>query len=482
MKKKRISTKGKILTLCLITFGFLAILYGFAAFYFHSHFFFGTKINGMNCERMTVEEVKERMQENISSYTLTLIERNDQTEKISGTELDMRYVDDNGIESVMKSQKSLLWIVSLFKPTSTEVSANMTYDSSVVSTIVDGLDCVQPENMTDPQNAEITFADGAYSITPEVMGTKVLKNPLINEIINAVDTGKTELNLEEAGLYENPTIYSTDESLNTKLEYLNKLGLANITYDMGDNRIYTVDSTVLQEWIVPAEDGTYELDRDQVYEFVKQMAYDTDTFGLAHTFKTHSGQTIQLAKGGDYGWVIHKNKTTDALIEAIENQTVGTIEPIYQYEAKDRGINDIGGTYVEVCITEQKMWCYKDGELVVETNVVTGNHATGYDTPSGSVWAIDGKKKDAHFTTFDVDVTFWLPFNDGCGIHDASWRADGEYVASTYLTNGSHGCVNTPYAAAEKIFNTVDIGYPVVVYYSVDQPVGPQPTQQTSIG
>lgn len=480
--KKNISTKEKILIVCSITFLFFAILYSYAAFYFHSHFFFGTKINGMNCERMTVEEVKERMQDNISKYTLTLIERNNEAETITGTQLGMTYVDDNGIESVLNSQKELLWIVSLFDQTDTEVAANMTYDTSIVSTIVDSLNCTQSENMIEPQDADIVFSDGSYTIAPEVVGTSVLIDSLTEEIISAIDNGRSELNLEETGLYKNPSIFSTDESLLQKLEYLNKLGLANITYDMGDNRIYTVNNSVLENWIVRDNDGNYSLDRAQVYAFVKQMAYDTDTFGLAHTFKTHSGRTIQLASGGDYGWVINKDKTTDALIEAIENSTDGTLEPIYQYKAMDRGINDIGGTYVEVCISQQKMWCYKNGQLIVETNVITGNHSTGYDTPSGSVWAIDAKKKDAHFKTFDVDVTFWLPFNDGCGIHDASWRSSEEYVPSTYETNGSHGCVNTPYSAAEKIFNTVGIGYPVIVYYSEDQPVGPQPTQETSVG
>ena len=41
------------------------------------------------------------------------------------------------------------------------------------------------------------------------------------------------------------------------------------------------------------------------------------------------------------------------------------------------------------------MWCYKDGVVVVDTPVVTGNVSKGYDTPSGSVWAIDAKKHDA---------------------------------------------------------------------------------------
>ena len=126
------------------------------------------------------------------------------------------------------------------------------------------------------------------------------------------------------------------------------------------------------------------------------------------------------------------------------------------------------------------MWCYKDGQLVVETPVVTGNDSTGFQTPSGSVWAIDAKKADAQFKLFNVKVAFWLPFNGDCGIHDLASRT--EFGGDIYLTNGSHGCVNTPYDAAEKIFNTVEIGYPVIVYYSTDQVVGPEPTQEVTVG
>ena len=203
------------------------------------------------------------------------------------------------------------------------------------------------------------------------------------------------------------------------------------------------------------------------------------TFGLAHTFKTSLGATINLNAGGDYGWCIDKEETTQALLQAIEDETQGNLDPVYLYTANDRSANDIGNTYVEVCISQQKMWCYKDGVLVTETPVTTGNHATGYDTPAGSVWAVDAKKSDCDFKLYPSHVMFWLPFNGDVGIHDASWRT--EYGGDIYLTNGSHGCVNTPYTEAEKVFNAIEIGDPVIVYYSLDDVTGPQPTQKNSL-
>lgn len=42
--------------------------------------------------------------------------------------------------------------------------------------------------------------------------------------------------------------------------------------------------------------------------------------------------------------------------------------------------NGIGDTYAEVSIADRQIWIYKDGKLVVTTNVVTGKHSTGEDT------------------------------------------------------------------------------------------------------
>ena len=54
------------------------------------------------------------------------------------------------------------------------------------------------------------------------------------------------------------------------------------------------------------------------------------------------------------------------------------------------------------------------------------------------------------------------------GVHDADgWRSS--YGGTIYLTNGSHGCVNTPEAAAKTIYETVSIGTAVVVY-NLDDP------------
>ena len=118
---------------------------------------------------------------------------------------------------------------------------------------------------------------------------------------------------------------------------------------------------------------------------------------------------------------------------------------------------------MEIDLTNQHMWVYKDGELVEETDLVSGNVSKGYNTPVG-VYGITYKQRDATLNgaTYSSHVDYWMPFNGNVGMHDASWRSSfGEEI---YLRNGSHGCVNLPPKKAEVIYGYVEKGEPVIVY------------------
>lgn len=167
--------------------------------------------------------------------------------------------------------------------------------------------------------------------------------------------------------------------------------------------------------------------------------------------------------GGDYGWVIAPNDTTTKILDAIKSGESQTITPEYTYSAYRREKDEIGNTYVEISLSRQHMWFFKDGQLLVSTDIVTGNHNRGWDTHTG-VYAIMYKERDATLVGegYNSSVTYWMPFYANTGIHDATWRSS--FGGSIYMNNGSHGCINTPYDQAEKIFNNIEKGVPVVVY------------------
>lgn len=170
-------------------------------------------------------------------------------------------------------------------------------------------------------------------------------------------------------------------------------------------------------------------------------------------------------KGGNYGWQIDQETESQELLAHIEQGDTLAKEPAYTQRGNVWSTNyDIGDTYIEVDMGAQHMWFYKNGQLIVDTDVVTGNMSRGYGTPA-IVAAVKYKARNAVLRGADyaTPVKYWMPFYGNYGIHDASWRA--KFGGAIYQTNGSHGCVNTPPANMKILFEQAEKGTPVVLYY-----------------
>ena len=123
----------------------------------------------------------------------------------------------------------------------------------------------------------------------------------------------------------------------------------------------------------------------------------------------------------------------------------------------------MGNTYVEISIDRQHMWYYKNGKLIVETDVVTGNADGWHNTPKG-FHSIYSRARNTTLSGpgYSSFVEYWMAFCGGCGIHDASWRS--RFGGSIYKGDGSHGCVNTPIDKVRIIYNNTTTGTPVIIY------------------
>ena len=176
-----------------------------------------------------------------------------------------------------------------------------------------------------------------------------------------------------------------------------------------------------------------------------------DTVGAARNFKTSIGKIVEV-KGGLYGWKINRADETKALLENIKLGKVLEKEPIYIQKALSRDENEIGNTYVEINITRQRLWFYKNGKLITQGAVVTGNPNKGYSTMLGT-YMLNYKQKGAILIgpDYEAEVTYWMPFFGNIGIHDASWRYS--FGGDIYKINGTHGCVNVPIYLAKRIFD-----------------------------
>lgn len=217
-------------------------------------------------------------------------------------------------------------------------------------------------------------------------------------------------------------------------------------------------------------------DQSDIENKIAEINDAQSTLGKDFTFKTHSGSVISV-KGQGYGWAIDVEKETALIVEAFEQgEKVITASHIYGNGWSNEGYGyetttnyGIGDTYAEVSIKDQRIWIYKDGNLVVTTNVVTGKKSTKEDTLPG-VWYILYKRTPYTLTgssadndDYSIEVDYWAPFtNSGQGFHDASWRRN--WASNAYLTAGSGGCVNVPPSVMKKVYDNLKIYQPVVVY------------------
>ena len=123
------------------------------------------------------------------------------------------------------------------------------------------------------------------------------------------------------------------------------------------------------------------------------------------------------------------------------------------------------GTFVLVDLSSQTFWYYSDGYRRMAGDVVTGTRNL-HDTPTG-VYSIRSKLRGIYLTgpTWRSYVNYWMAFiGSSYGLHDASWRTSSQFSDhSTYINNGSHGCVNMRYSDAASLYELVRIGTTVVV-------------------
>lgn len=453
-------------------------LYGGAAYYFSQHFYSGSVINGMDCSNLTVDQVKARIVNEIHQYALTIEQVDGARESIQAEQIDLEYIDDNKVEELMRNQNPLLWIAYFSKNKAFEMTANTSHDEQLLKDAMNKLKCFDKNNITEPKDAYVSETEVNFEIIPEVTGNQ-LKEDQSKELIKAaITSGKTTLSLVEEECYIKPTVYQDQQELVQKRDSLNQIAATSITYDFGNGNTEVINWPLIKTWIgkdangeyLKDENGNYAVNMEQVKQCIEGLAAKYDTYhNDSFEFQTRNIGTVKLPKG-NYGWQLDQEKMAADLLSSIVNLMVETKEPSYLKTGNGHENQGLGNTYVEVSIKEQHMWCYKDGELIVDTPVVTGNVANGWDTPSGGVWTIfmhtspytlRGEVKEDGKPEYEVPVKYWMPFNNGVGIHDIG---RGAWGGSIYKTSGSHGCVNTPKDAAKKIYEAVEIGTPVVVY------------------
>ena len=456
--KKSLAKKVGIVVIILL------ILYVILSIYFRSHYYFGTTIEGIACGGKNVEEVKGLISESMKEYSITLYEKGYRQEHISADDVNLIFADDGTIDSILEKQSGFGWLFSVFMDNNYE-GYNVSLDEDAFTNTVQSLHVMDENYVTKATSAREEFdkGTGMMVIMKERAGNKLEEDQFLDSLKKAILNRDREFDLAENDCYKQPKVTSDSKELSSKVSKMNKYCKASITYDF-DDRTEVVDGSVICDWLYFSDDGEVHLDESCVTNYVSELAAKYDTVGITRKFKAISGNTIEVS-GGTYGWAIDQEDEADALLSDIVEGNVVKREPDYYHIAKSRKKNDVGDTYVDVDLSAQYVYCYKDGKIITEGSCVTGNIGLGRGTPSGSFYII-GKDTSTYLVGvgYRSYVNFWMPITDtGIGLHDAPWR--GSFGGSIYVYNGSHGCINLPYYLASEIYQNIEATYPVIVHW-----------------
>lgn len=466
--------KGGLAKKILLTFGIITMLtvgaYFGAAMYFNNHFMFDTKINGVDFSLKEVSEVESYMEKQVADYTLTLEESDGSREVIRGADIGIEYDSGDLIKQLAEGQQKLLWITSLWEPSEIEAKMGVKYDADKLNEVIGGLKCMDEENQTASKNAYPAFKDGSFDVVPEVLGTKIDNDKFMAAVTEAINGFQDSVNLAEKDCYILPRFVSDSKEVLEAAAKMNSYLGAKVTYEFGENT-EVVDSETIAEWVkVSKKKMSVSFKDDDVKEYVKDLAAKYDTKYKSKEFTTADGDSVTV-EGGSYGWQINQDAEYKQLLDDIKQGRVVSREPEYSSKAASHGGAGVGNTYAEVDLTDQHMYFIKDGKVVLETDIVTGNPNKGNATPQG-IYTLSYKTKDATLRgekkpdgtySYETPVKYWMPFNGGIGFHDATWQPT--FGGERYKTNGSHGCVNMPKEKAKKLYDLISAGTPVVCHY-----------------
>ena len=281
--------------------------------------------------------------------------------------------------------------------------------------------------------------------------------------------------------YENTigTVLTTGvkKTVNSGLAYSGKSYYGKVKYylNMRDEN-YNIIEMITQNEVVRVL-GTYKEDPTRVViewhntkgtvlkSGLAEVNYEINYSGKFYYAVTKNGLNLRDTNGNLICYIPKNNLVCVKGVYAKDgNRVVVTYNGTEGNVLKD-GVKEIKDA-IFVNIPNQKVTLIKDNKIIAESKCVTGTENKS-ETPCGAFKVTEMKKnKTLRGQNYDGSwyakpVDYWLRFYNGCGFHDAKWRAS--FGGTIYKTSGSYGCVNLPHAFAKTLYENSYVGMPVYI-------------------
>lgn len=472
METRDYKRRVAVVAMATILIGGIVTCYITMRSFYQTHCLPNTYIGNTNVSGWSEQDIKSYYESSSQNRTLVLHGRDaDCSVSLSDADFKIKLKDD--ISKMISSQNVNAWFMSYFSDRQYEDVVTSDYDEERLQTLIEALPVFTDENIQAPVDAILKAGKNGFEIVKEVEGNKLDEKALLKHIDSILSDGKAllaskDISVDMSDDYLKPSVYSDDESLKKTLAEIDKIQTLKFNLDLVD-ATEVIDKDEIASFL-KIDGNKISYDEAAIGNYVTSLAKKYTTLHSARNFNTSKGDVIQLQSNDDsYGFVFDKPATVKTILEALKagknaDLKVSWNEGYCVPTVRNSEQGDIGNTYVEVSIDQQHMWFYKDGKLIVDTDVVTGKDVDGRRTPKG-VYFVWNKESPSMLkgSYGSQKVNFWMAFSwDGCGIHDSTWRSN--YGGDIWRSNGSHGCVNTPYQNVEIIYNNIDYKTPVVIY------------------
>ena len=485
MRKKQKSTAGKVFVLGIFILLMLAFIsYFLLAYYYRSGFSVNTWINGIYCTGKTVEEVNEELRAQVEAPVI-VISTDSGWDSAYDNSIDlgeMGYQCDylSALNDYMENQDPFRWVDNITFHRNHEVLPNITYDET---TLRDAFEQTCVRHYSDTRSGMYVLSidekdgwglyDGLTHIIDLDKSFELVKK--------AIDEGQYEINIDKLDCFYDIPFSEEQEETRRMWERLKEFMSCDLVYDMGDTQItfgsvqisyflqYKYREDLQMDYPVLDSQGQFILNEEEIRNFVANLAQQYDTYGKEREFQSTRGDLITVPAGGTYGTTLDQEAEVMFLMENLTSDELHDGQasihiPAYERQGSVRGRDDIGGTYIEVDMTQQHMYYYVDWELVLDTDVVTGDIRRRRGTPQGVNYVYSKQRnRILRGQGYASPVKYWMPVKGNVGIHDASWRSS--FGGEIYKTDGSHGCINVSKDVMGEFYDMVEIGTPVIMFY-----------------
>lgn len=446
------------------TIAFIILAIGCMYSHYTTHFLPKSTINGIDVSGMLYQDAENKILDELKTHieTFSIVNREGKTETVSlkncgiSVEMDFTKVKETNEKRIINVDFEDPLNNSLLSGDDYTIEYTYDFNEDLVKHALRISDTFNKDKMTYPQNAYIEKIPNEKAIFhEEVVGNAINKvDDIIDEIVKNLHNGVNECVLNKND-YLYPNITKDNPDLQNQYKAFEQLEKAQVTYQTRNIK-KVVDYHTISSWIT----SNGYLDKEKLNEYVNNLAKELDT---AYTERTYTLRDKTFTVTGPYGYKIDIEKEAETLYNELISGSNITREPIYS-QIESESNNGLGDIFVEVDLTEQHVYLYKDGEIIKDSPCVTGK-ASDPDriTPPG-IFPITYTQKNATLkgANYSSFVHYWMPFNKGIGLHDATWRSS--FGGNIYKNSGSHGCVNLPLSFAKLVFSVVQKGTCVIVH------------------